>query len=220
MPRQLPSYRHYKPKNLGMVVIRRRPYYLCTYDSPESWRKYHRILAEESYGQDADPAPEPEAPGPPDLTINELVLTYWTRHVVSYYVKNGRPTSEQDNIRQALRFVRAAFGSTPARSFSTKSLKTVRKAMIAAGRCRKLINKDINRVGGMFRWATEEELYSGESYQALRAVQGLAKDRTAAKERPPGGPGARRGCPGDPPPSPDAGCRDGPVATPHRRPAR
>jgi hypothetical protein len=27
-------------------------------------------------------------------------------HAQAYYVKDGRPTSEQDNIRQALRFVR------------------------------------------------------------------------------------------------------------------
>jgi integrase len=57
--------------------------------------------------------------------------------------------------------------------------------MIQAGRCRQLINKDINRVRGLFRWATEEELYPGDAYQALRAVHGLAKGRSAAKERPP-----------------------------------
>ena len=43
--------------------------------------------------------------------------------------------------------------------------------MIEAGRCRTLINKDVNRVRGLFRWGTEEEFYPGSSYQALRAVK-------------------------------------------------
>ena len=47
------------------------------------------------------------------LTVSELILAYWN-FVQSYYVKNGEPTSEQDTIRQALRFVRELYGSTPA----------------------------------------------------------------------------------------------------------
>jgi hypothetical protein len=35
--------------------------------------------------------------------VTEVILAYWERHAVTYYVKDGRPTNEQDNIRQALR---------------------------------------------------------------------------------------------------------------------
>jgi hypothetical protein len=41
-------------------------------------------------------------------------------------VKDGRPTSEQDNIRQALRFVRPLYGSIAAKDFSPLALKAVR----------------------------------------------------------------------------------------------
>lgn len=118
-------------------------------------------------------------------TIDELLVGYWDRHVTAYYVKDGRPTSEQDNIRQALRFLRRLHGQTPAEDFGPQALRLVRIAMVQAGRCRSLINKDINRVRGLFRWATEEELYPGDAYQALRAVRGLAKGRGEARERPP-----------------------------------
>ncbi len=50
------------------------------------------------------------------LSVNELILAYF-RHAQAYYVKDGRPTSEQDNIRQALRFVRQPYGTTPADEF-------------------------------------------------------------------------------------------------------
>ena len=78
-----------------------------------------------------------------------MILAYW-RHVEGYYVKDGRPTSEQDNIRQALRFVRQLYDSSPALDFGPMALKNVRQAMIEADRSRKLINEDINRIRQMF----------------------------------------------------------------------
>ena len=41
-----PKYRHYKPKNLGVVRIAGRDHYLGDFNSPESWEKYHRLIAE------------------------------------------------------------------------------------------------------------------------------------------------------------------------------
>src|SRR5579864_9441001 len=41
-----PKYRHYKPKNLGVVRIDGRDHYLGKFGTPESYEKYHRILAE------------------------------------------------------------------------------------------------------------------------------------------------------------------------------
>ena len=47
MPRRRPpKYRHYKPKDLGLVVIHGKAHYLGRYDSPESWERYHRLLAD------------------------------------------------------------------------------------------------------------------------------------------------------------------------------
>jgi hypothetical protein len=62
------------------------------------------------------------------------------------------------------------------------ALANVRQAMIAAGRSRKLINKDVHRVRGMFGWAIEHEMLPVEVHQALRRVKGLRKGRSAARE--------------------------------------
>ncbi len=115
-------------------------------------------------------------------------MACWDRHVVPYYVNDGRPTPERDNIRQALRLLRRLHGPAPAREFGPQALKLVRAEMVCAGRCWTLVNKDVNRVRALFRWAAEEELYPGGAYQALRAVQALARGRSDARERPPVGP--------------------------------
>lgn len=179
-----PKYRHYKPKNLGLVVIDGKAHYLGRYDSPESWEKYHRLLA----GCHTGPPPKsiPDDPvGSALRSIDELLVNYWDRRVVHYYVNDGRPTSEQDNIRQALRFLRRLYGQSMARDFGPLALKAVRQSMIEAGRCRRLINQDVHRIRAIFRWAAGEELYPGDHLAALAAVEALRKGRSAAKDRPP-----------------------------------
>ena len=41
-----PKYRHFKPKNLGVVRIDGRDYYLGKYDTDERFENYHRLLPE------------------------------------------------------------------------------------------------------------------------------------------------------------------------------
>ena len=68
------------------------------------------------------------------------------------------------------------------------ALKAVRQAMIDAGRCRTLINKDVSRIRALFRWAVEQELLPVAVQQALQTVAGLRKGRSAAREAEPVGP--------------------------------
>ena len=186
MPRSQrpPSYRRHKARNSAVVTIDGRNHYLGPFGSPESHEKYARLIAE--WRLRPGTCCRRPAPGGPTRrsSVNELILAYF-RHAQAYYVKDGRPTSEQDNIRQALRFLRQSFGTTPAREFGPLALKVVRQSMIEAGRSRRLINKDVHRIRGMFRWAAGEELYPGESLAALAAVAGLEKGRSEARERPP-----------------------------------
>jgi hypothetical protein len=60
--------------------------------------------------------------------------------------------------------------------------------MVEAGRCWSLINKDVNGIKGMFRWAVEQELLPVTVYPALQAVAGLRKGRSEAREAEPVGP--------------------------------
>jgi hypothetical protein len=96
-----PKYRHYKPKNLGVVRIDGKDYYLGTYDSPESWEKYHRLIAEwlsrKAVRHEADPSEKSEQTNG-SVSINELLLAYW-QFAESYYSHDGEPTAELNCMR-------------------------------------------------------------------------------------------------------------------------
>jgi integrase len=182
--RKPPAYRLHKPTGQAVVRLDDKDHYLGKHGTEASQEAYRRLIAEWLTSERRRREISTDSTDD-HLTINTLILAYWDRYVVPHYIKDGRPTSERDNIRQAHRFLRRLYGHTPATAFGPLALKTVRQAMIEAGRCRTLINKDVNRIRGLFRWAAEEELYPGSDFQALRAVQGLAKGRSAARERPP-----------------------------------
>jgi integrase len=164
-----------------------KDHYLGKYESAESREKYHRLVAEwfaiVHAGRPGTAASEPVG----GLTVNELILAY-VRFVDGYYVKDGRATIEPGNIRLVLRIVRRLYGTTHATSFGPLALKAVRDEMVRAGNCRSEINRRVGRVVRMFKWGVSEELVPPNVYEALRAVAGLRKGRSQAREKPPVGP--------------------------------
>ena len=103
-PRKIPSYCSHKSSGQAVVRIDGTDEYLGTYGSPESYEKYHRLIAERfpqgpnSVSQVAESLSALSNRG--DLTIVELIAAFWP-HVATYYVKKGRPTSEQNSLRPA-----------------------------------------------------------------------------------------------------------------------
>jgi len=116
------------------------------------------------------------------MTLNELILFYWTKHVQTHYVKNSKPSSEQEIIRPTLRVVREHDGMPSAADFGPVKLKAVRKVMIDRGWCRESINQRVNRIRRRFKWAVSEELIDESTWQSLSSVTALQKGRTHAKE--------------------------------------
>ena len=41
-----PKYRHQKARGLAVVTLDGQDHFLGPYDSPESWEKYHRLVAD------------------------------------------------------------------------------------------------------------------------------------------------------------------------------
>jgi integrase len=179
------SSRH--PPDHGSLGCYRHAHYLGKYDSPEGRERYHRLVAELHAGRHAL-APHSSPPGDGvGLTVGALILAY-VKFADGYYVKDGRPTVEPTNIRLVLRPVRRLYGSTPASSFGPLALKAVREELVRAGNCRTEINCRVARVVRMFKWGVSEELVPPAVHEALRAVPGLRKGRSAARERPAVGP--------------------------------
>ncbi len=81
--------------------------------------------------------------------------------------------------------MRELYGTTSAAAFGPRSLATVRQRMVSAGLCRTLVNKRIDRVKRVFKWAASEELVPVTVYQSLRTLAGLRAGRTEARESEP-----------------------------------
>lgn len=203
-----PSYRRHKQSGQAIVSLSdgtggRRDVLLGRYGTPESRDEYNRILSEWKAAGRRPPA----AVAAPDLTLNEVMVAY-ARFMETYYVKDAKPTSEQDTIRQALRFLKRLYGHTSAKDFGPLALKAVRAEMVShpitrtvkkrdpetgevtqevkllrTGLARRFINNQIERIRRMFAWAVEEELIPVTIYQALATVRGLRKGQAREKPR-------------------------------------
>jgi integrase len=185
MPRLVnrpPAYTHHKPSGRARVRFQGRDHWLPgKYGSKESREAYARFVATLSDGEAFDPRTEDELRS--TITINELVLAY-KKHAEAYYRKDGEPTGEHEVIKYALRPMRRMFGSTLAVEFGPKRLKMVRDEMISKGWSRRHINSAVGRIKRCFTWGASEELIPGSVALNLRALQGLKKDRSDAREKP------------------------------------
>jgi hypothetical protein len=126
MPRRsfVPSYRLHKQSGQAVITLTdehgsRRDVLLGKHGTPESRAEYLRTLAEwEASDRNLPSSPQHAAS---DITLNELMERYW-RFAESYYVKDEKPSGEQEPIRQALRPVKRLYGHTLANDFGPLAL--------------------------------------------------------------------------------------------------
>lgn len=179
-----PKYRHFKPRDLGVVRLDGKDVYLGPYDSPESWQQYHQLIAKwHANGCCSLPAPSPDqATG--YIGINSVVEAY-LRFAEEYYSKNDPEGREFQCIIYALKPLCELYGLTDATQFGPKALKSVREQMIQNKWSRKLINNRINLIKRCFKWAVAEELVKPHVLYGLQSVPGLKFGRTEAKETEP-----------------------------------
>jgi integrase len=182
-PLRAPKYRHYRPKNLGVVRINGHDHYLGRYGTPESLERYHRLVAEYlASGGVTTPAADA---GSPNLSVNAVLLAFLKAHSGHYCRSDGSPTGELRNFIDSLRPLKKLFGTTPANEFGPRRLKLVRDDMIQSGLARNTINQRIGRVRHVFKWSTEQELVPASVFHGLQAVAGLKRGRSAARETDP-----------------------------------
>ncbi len=180
-----PMYRLYKPKGLAVVRIDGKDFYLGKHGSPESWERYHRLLAERASSPASIPVVADAGRNQviaSNPTVAEVVLAFWNHAQTYYRHADGSPTAEIDNLKHALRPLRLLYGLTHAREFGPMALKNVRQSMIDSGLARTTINHRVGKVVRVFRWAVENELVPASTHHALTAVTGLRKGRTVAPE--------------------------------------
>lgn len=175
-----PSYRRQKskPHDRAFVELNGQRRYLGRHGTRESKEAFHRLVFEWTAAGGQLPVNREE------LTVVELIARFWD-HAQAYYRKDGQPTDEVNNFRQALRPLRELYGDVRAAEFGPLKLKHVRQAMIDKGWSRTWINKNVARLKHLFKWATENELVPPAVYHGVQAVSGLKRGRTEARETKP-----------------------------------
>jgi integrase len=195
---RFPKLTHHKASGQGVVRLDGKDVYCGVYGSTECQSRYLKAISDwvDRGKQAAKPEQDRAATG--DITVNELLLGF-LRHAAGHYIKNGKPTGEVTNVKYAIRHAREMFGSTLAREFGPRRLKTLRErlaneptSVTKKGNerylCRNEINRRIRIIVRAFKWAVGEEFISPSVYEALRAVPGLSEGRCEARESEPVGP--------------------------------
>jgi integrase len=181
-----PSYRRHSSGQACVTIRdpdgRRREILLGPWESPESKAEYARILAELAANRGRMP-PKARGPAPADVTVTEVALAFWHHAEQHYRRPEGTPTGELDNLRDALRPLKALYGHSPARDFDSACLEAIQEELVRGGRlCRTTINARVNRIRRVFRWAVRKRLVPVEVIQSINTVPGLQGGRTAAPE--------------------------------------
>jgi integrase len=175
MPKRLPKLCHHKPTGQAYVRIAGKAKYLGAWGSE---------MARERYDAEIAKLKRDDELGRFSLRVGDLALLY-KKHAAEYYVRDGEPTSEQNNIAIALRPLVKRYRRLAARDFSPRCLKAVRDDMVKAGCVRTSINRQVERIKRAFKWGVSEELVPVNVYQALQTVTGLRAGRSDASEAEP-----------------------------------
>jgi integrase len=185
-PRRVPKYRHHKPSGQAVATFGGKDFYLGPWKAATSKAEYSRRLAEwYAAGCPTFATPEPCA-----LTVVELIELYW-----SYVKTTYSAETRESTIKPTLRRLRVLYGPTLATQFGPLALKAFLRALtdervtLKDGETQRLSRPYVNRalqwVRRMFKWAVGEELVPVSILTSLHAVEGLRIGRTDAPEPPP-----------------------------------
>ena len=127
-PGKVPSYCLHRKSGQAVVRIDGHDNYLGSYGSDQSHEHYERLIAEWR-AKRKEPSRQAEGFAPNGLsagrlTVEQMLGLFW-RYAKSFYVLDGMPTKELDNLKYAIRPVRRLYSSLPARQFGPLALKAV-----------------------------------------------------------------------------------------------
>ena len=174
--KSLPKYAKHRASGQAVVRLNCKDVYLGPHGTKTSKLEYDRVIGEWLANGRQLPSESTET-----LAVKDLIARYWA-HCKTYYVKNGKQTDEVGSIKIAMRDTRKLYGQTPVNDFGPLALEAIRNAMIARGNARSYINNNVNRIRRMFKWGVAKQLVQADVYTALQALDGLKKEKSAARE--------------------------------------
>ncbi len=189
---RVPSYRLHKATGQAAVTLAGKHYYLGPHGSPESKRKFNRLVTEYlSSGGSKAFGKSSEA-----LSLAEVLLAYMT-HAKAYYGTGS--SSDFHRMKPVVKAARILYGNEPAISFGHVQFKAVRESLMKPIpvsnvpktdpkrkakiiRSRVYVNRSMARLLRIFKWAASEGMLPPEIYAALKIIEPLKAGRTKAPE--------------------------------------
>jgi integrase len=165
----------------AVVHVNSRDVYLGVHGTPESKAKYQDIVRRHMADR-AKVEMEQSTNWHTDITLAELAANY-LQHVRAYYVKDGKPTSQQAGIKAVIDIALEKYAYLEAVKFGPLALRECRDEFVRRGFVRTEINRRIQLIRRLFKWAVAHELIPAEVLVGLQAVSGLRRGRTSAPER-------------------------------------
>ncbi|MEM9367354.1 MAG: site-specific integrase [Planctomycetota bacterium] len=182
LTRRVPSYRHHKASGQAVVKIDGREIYLGEFDSKASRDKYDQLVGQLIARRTlALKGTLDRNELSKSVRVADLVVAFW-KEKRSYYMKDGKPTSEHCSFRMVIKSMTVPFRDLPADEFGPLMLKGIREQWVERGYVRSSINRSQRRLVAIFKWGVENELVHPETWQRLKAVATLKKNRTPAPE--------------------------------------
>ncbi|MBL4885326.1 MAG: hypothetical protein JKY95_12420 [Planctomycetaceae bacterium] len=147
--------------------------YLGKFDSGESRSKWAEIVTNWSAGN-LDKYGS-------SVSISRLCVVY-VKHAENYYVKDGKQTSEVCRVRSVLRMLVEECGDLKTDRFTPKHLEKARNRMLKKDLSRPVINGYVSLIVRTFKFGVVEGCVPAPVWQALKALPGLRRGRSKAKE--------------------------------------
>ena len=118
-------------------------------------------------------------------TVDEL-CGGWIAWCETYYRhKDGTQTGEAWGCQNAVRLLREMYGKRPAAELQHADMLAVRDALVRSGIARVTVNRYMERVKRLWRWALDEGHITATQKAELSQVQNLKAFRSAAHETEP-----------------------------------
>lgn len=122
----------------------------------------------------------PPADGENGFTVAQLVERF-NRYAVDYY--GGAKACQPEHFATIGKFLVGLYGDVSAEEFGPLALRGLRDKMVESGRwSRGGVNRNVQSVRRMFKWAVSRELLPVAVFSALATVEGLHRGRTTARE--------------------------------------
>jgi len=181
--KRVPSYRLHKASGQAVVTLNGTDIYLGKHGSEPSRATYSKVIGQWLSHCKLPPASSSTGGIPSNalIDLHQLFNAYYDFAKV-YYVRDGKPTGEVENVEFASRPLIELFGFMLVCEFRPSNLKAVRQKMIENNLCRKTVNNRINRIRRIFKWGVENDMVPPDVFHALQAVAPLRRGRDGVRE--------------------------------------